>query len=277
MATYAIGDIQGCFDELQLLLQDINFDRNVDVLWFTGDLVNRGPESAEVIRFVKSLGERAITVLGNHDLHLLAVHSGEIPKKKSDTFTDVINAGDGDALCQWLRHQPLLHHDPASGYTLVHAGIHPQWDLELAQHCAHEVEIMLRSDSYHEFFEHMYGNEPNYWNESLRGWKRMRFITNCFTRMRYCNVDGKLDLKVKSPVGTQPADYMPWFAIPERANKGAKIIFGHWASLQGHADTENIFAIDTGCCWGNCLTALRLDDQKKFCISCDHLAQRKLP
>jgi len=209
MAVYAIGDIQGCYAELMALLEAVQFDAASDQLWFTGDLVNRGPESLRVLRFVRDLNERtpsaAITVLGNHDLHLLAVAAGEGRQHHSDTLDEILAAPDRETLLDWLRHQPLLHHDAALGVTLIHAGLPPQWSLLEAQQYAGEVEAVLRGDSYQEFFAHMYGNQPDQWQENLTGWDRLRFITNCFTRLRYCDADGKLDLQAKGAPGSQPA------------------------------------------------------------------------
>lgn len=260
MAVYAIGDIQGCFDELQALLDKIGFDPAHDRLWFTGDLVNRGPKSLETLRFVKSLGDRAVTVLGNHDLHLLAVAYG----LKDDTAEDldrILAAPDRDELIDWLRHRPLLHHDSELGYTLVHAGLPPSWDLAKAQALAGEVESVLRGPDCRAFLENMYGNEPEQWSDDLTGWDRLRFIVNCFTRMRFCDNDGRLELQEKGPPGSQPAPYRPWFAVPNRASADLKIVFGHWSTL-GPCAEPNVFPLDTGCLWGGSLTALRLDGER---------------
>jgi bis(5'-nucleosyl)-tetraphosphatase (symmetrical) len=258
MATYAIGDIQGCFEQLQELLHRLKFDPDQDQLWFTGDLVNRGPGSLETLRFVKALGTQAITVLGNHDLHLLAVAAGYVPKHKKDTIDDILNAPDREELLEWLRQQPLIHHDTRLGYTLLHAGLPPHWDLNDAQQHAHEVETVLRGDEYHGFLEHMYGNKPNRWSDDLEGWDRLRFITNCFTRLRYCDAKGKLCLKSKGRPGSQPKPYLPWFEVPGRASRDMHIVFGHWSALGTH-NVAGVYALDTGCLWGGKLTAMRLD------------------
>jgi len=256
MAVYAIGDIQGCFDELLGLLEKIRFDAGNDRLWFAGDLVNRGPKSLQTLRFLRELD--VITVLGNHDLHLLA--STHIPRhrKRRDTLQQIMDADDGAELLDWLRRQPLLHHDPASGYTLIHAGLPPQWDLATARSCAAEVEAVLRGDDYQDFLADMYGNQPDTWRDDLRGMERLRFTTNCLTRLRYCDRHGRMALGEKGPPGSQPAHLKPWFAWPQRNSRDMNILFGHWSTL-GALDAGGIHALDTGCLWGGTLTALRLD------------------
>ncbi|MEO5703191.1 MAG: symmetrical bis(5'-nucleosyl)-tetraphosphatase [Gammaproteobacteria bacterium] len=269
MAVYAIGDIQGCFDELEELLDVISFDAGRDTLWFTGDLVNRGPKSLKVVRFVKHLGQHAVTVLGNHDLHLLAVTQGHKQYHRKDTFDDVLAAPDRAELVDWLRQRPLLHHDAALGITLIHAGLPPQWDLELAMACAGEVEAALRGADYSAYLEHMYGNEPECWSENLTGQDRLRFITNCFTRLRFCDVQGNLALEEKGPPDNAPTDYYPWFAVPGRRSADLNIAFGHWSTL-GPRNDKGIYPLDTGCLWGGSLTALQLDCEPKkwFSVSC---------
>lgn len=258
MATYAIGDIQGCYRELQTLLEKINFDPACDHLWFTGDLVNRGQQSLEVLRFVKGLGDRAVTVLGNHDLHLLAVYLDVRQPRHNDTFSEILAAPDVEELLWWLRHQPLFHYDRVSGYVLIHAGLPPQWNLVKAQACAKEVEAVLQSPDYADFIKNMYGNEPNQWTDTLSDWGRLRFITNCFTRLRYCDQQGHLALNEKGAPGTQPNSYSPWFELWDHADD-VKIIFGHWSTLGNH-DLPGFYGIDSGCVWGGALTALRLNN-----------------
>lgn len=258
MAVYAIGDIQGCFTELQSLLELIKFDPAEDTLWFAGDLVNRGPDSLATLRFVKSLGSHAITVLGNHDLHLIAIAHG-ITDKHTDSLLPILAAPDRDELINWLCDQPLLHHDASLGFTLVHAGLPPQWDLQQAQACAHEVESTLRSRNITEFLGQMYGNTPIQWSDSLTGTDRLRFIVNCLTRLRFCDEQGRLEFSCKGPPGSQPAGYQPWFEIPGRKMADCRIIFGHWSTLDA-SDRPNIFPIDSACLWGGELTALRLDE-----------------
>jgi bis(5'-nucleosyl)-tetraphosphatase (symmetrical) len=269
VAVYAIGDIQGCFDELQALLELIRFDPAADRLWFAGDLVNRGPASLETLRFVRDLGPNAVTVLGNHDIHLLAL-THDIPLDKDDhTMDAILTAPDGPELVDWLSHRPLLHHDEALGYTLIHAGLPPQWDLHLARQCAHEVETVLRGSQRPEFLEEMYGNKPDRWSEKLKGWDRLRFIVNCFTRLRFCDNKGRLNLKIKGPPGTQPKGYYPWFELPHRASRNLRIIFGHWSAL-GERDDPGVFPIDSACLWGGRLTALRIDTgPERISLPCD--------
>jgi bis(5'-nucleosyl)-tetraphosphatase (symmetrical) len=257
MAIYAIGDVQGCYDELQHLLKIINYKPDHDQLWFAGDLVNRGPKSLETLRFVKQ--HASVTVLGNHDLHLLAGATDKKYRRRKDSLDDIFDAPDCDKLLHWLRQQPLLHTDKTSGYTMVHAGIPPQWDVQQAQGLALEVETMLRGDSYTTFFEHMYGNQPDIWSDDLAGWDRLRFITNCFTRLRYCSEEGHLALDEKGPPGSQGYGLQPWFTWQHRNSREAKILFGHWSTL-GAYDGDNVHALDTGCLWGGKLTALKLSD-----------------
>jgi bis(5'-nucleosyl)-tetraphosphatase (symmetrical) len=257
MAVYAIGDVQGCFDPLRALLDKLNYDPVVDRLWFAGDLVNRGPQSLAVLRFVKSL-PNAITVLGNHDLHLLAVASGQAPHKKHDTFTDVLTAPDRDELLDWLRTCPLIHHDATLGCVLVHAGVLPQWGLSTALRLAAEAgEYILRTGK-NELFTHMYGDTPDHWQDDLGGWARLRIIINAFTRLRYCDKHGRLDLRPKGRPGKQPPHLLPWFQVPGRMMRDTRIVFGHWSTL-GIWDDDGVIALDSGCLWGGKLTAVRLD------------------
>ncbi|MDQ2694699.1 MAG: symmetrical bis(5'-nucleosyl)-tetraphosphatase, partial [Pseudomonadota bacterium] len=205
MAVYAIGDVQGCYDPLCRLLEALRFDPAADVLWLTGDLVNRGPRSLEVLRLIRSLGERAVTVLGNHDLTLLAVAEGYVRLRPKDTVHAILEAPDRAVLLDWLRHRPLLHHDPGLSFTLVHAGLAPQWDLHQALACAQELESTLRSPAYRSFLKQMFGSEPRLWSPDLRGVERLRFIVNCLTRIRFCTEDGALDFDRKGPPDGQSA------------------------------------------------------------------------
>lgn len=267
MATYAIGDIQGCYDELRALLKQINFSAD-DHLWVAGDLVNRGPKSLETLRFLRSLGDRATCVLGNHDLHLLAVHYGSGRCKRSDTLHEILEAEDRPQLMDWLRQQKLLAYDKSHNCVMVHAGIPPCWSINKARKRAKEVEKILKSANASEFFQHMYGNEPDLWNSELEGWGRLRLITNYLTRMRFCSPSGQLDFSAKGSLASQPQGFLPWFKIPRKdpTESEIRILFGHWAALEGNADAEHVFALDTGCVWGNTLTALRLDDNKLFSV-----------
>lgn len=260
MAIYAIGDVQGCFAELQSLLEKLRFDPGGDRLWFVGDLVNRGPQSLETLRFVRSLGDCAVTVLGNHDLHLLAVAHGASRTKRRDTFGDVLGAPDRDELLDWLRRCPLLHH--GGGFYLIHAGLPPQWSVADAERYAAEVQAVLGSENFSEFFRYMYGDQPDLWSDELQGWERLRFITNCLTRLRYCERNGRIDYRQKGPPGSQPPHLVPWFEAPGRRSTGANIVFGHWSTLGFYAE-NGIFCLDTGCLWGGELTAFRLDGDRQ--------------
>lgn len=265
MAIYAIGDIQGCYAEFEQLLQQIEFNAAHDRLWLVGDLVNRGPESLAVLRRVKSLGEAAVTVLGNHDLHLLAVAEGVAEPSHSDTLDEILNAPDRDELLNWLRHQRLLHAE--SDYVLVHAGLLPAWTVEQARHLAHEVEQVLRGDDYVAFLQKMYGNTPDHWDDGLTGYKRLRVITNAFSRLRVCSAQGEMQFKFKGELRDVPHGLMPWYEVPGRASAAATVIFGHWSAL-GLVLKQNTMALDTGCLWGGALTAIRLEDRKLFQVQC---------
>lgn len=268
MAVWAIGDVQGCYQPLERLLERIRFDNSRDILWFTGDLVNRGPDSLRVLRFVRGLGDRAITVLGNHDLHLLAIDAGR-PSRRRDTFDEVLRAPDRRELIDWLRRQPLLHHDGALGYTMVHAGLLPGWTIDDASRLAAEAEAVLRDDRLNDFVTHMYGNLPDRWSEGLRGHDRTRVVINAFTRIRYCDLDGGMDLHQKGAPGSQPADLLPWFAVPKRRNRDLRVVFGHWSTLGRYSD-HGVIGLDSGCVWGVELTAVRLDsrDPEFVSVSC---------
>ncbi len=268
MSHYAIGDLQGCYAALEALLTKINYDTSTDALWFTGDLVNRGPDSLRTLRLVSQL-PRVISVLGNHDLHLLALALAPRTYPVEHNLDEILNAPDRDELIQWLRQCPLLHHDSHLKYSMSHAGIPPQWTLTDAQQFAEEVNTVLQSDDAGTFLEHMYGNEPSLWSDSLQGWDRLRYIVNAFTRMRFCNLAGALVLDVKVAPKSQH-DLIPWFQYPNKRNTEDRLIFGHWAALMGKTNLPNLFALDTGCVWGNQLTALRLEDQKLFSIECNY-------
>ncbi len=258
MTTYAVGDIQGCLEELQRLLDKVAFDPGSDRIWFVGDLVNRGPSSLEVLRFIRSLGDAAISVLGNHDLHLLAIASGAAKLKRKDTLDDILNAPDREEILDWLRHRPLLHLDNQRKQLLVHAGLPPQWKVKQAAKLAREAEQVLQSSDHRDFFEHMYGNDPTIWNKHLGGWDRIRFIINALTRMRYCNAEGKLELTEKGPPGTQPATLVPWFQHGQRRSCDTEIIFGHWSTL-GLMKKTGLIGLDSGCLWGGELSIVDLD------------------
>lgn len=264
MSTYAVGDIQGCLKPLQALLIHTDFDPARDRLWVAGDMINRGPASLKTLRFLYHLRHALKIVLGNHDLHLLAVAAGYRKASPSDTLNAILKAPDRDILLEWIRHQSLVHHDKQLGYTMVHAGIPPQWSIKKALKYSREVEAVLQSKKIHRFLPSMYGNQPDTWNKQLSGPERWRVITNYFTRMRFCDAKGKLELTTKAGAINAPLGYRPWYEHENRKTAKDKIIFGHWAALEGNADHKNVFAIDTGCVWGGKLTMMRLEDQKLF-------------
>jgi bis(5'-nucleosyl)-tetraphosphatase (symmetrical) len=276
-STYAIGDVQGCFDDLLRLLEKLDFDPDVDRLWFTGDLVNKGPNSLELLRFVRGLGSAAISVLGNHDLHLLAVAAGAVKIRKKDTITEILDAPDCEELLFWLRHQPVLHHSEMLGFTMIHAGLPPQWDLQKARQCARELETVLQNFGYEDLFLHLQRDGPLSWREDLEGWERLRFITNCFTQLRWCDLSGRVDILGKRRrASAKKKRSLPWFQIPDRASKPLRVIFGHWAKLvvlpSVHKGVSGVIPLDTGCANGGRFTALRLEDGYYFRLKCKNKA-----
>ncbi|WP_183165047.1 symmetrical bis(5'-nucleosyl)-tetraphosphatase [Azomonas macrocytogenes] len=274
MTLYAVGDLQGCLDPLKNLLEQVDFNPSRDTLWLTGDLVNRGSQSLETLRFVHDLGSSAVCVLGNHDLHLLAVAFDIERMKKSDTLESILAAPDREDLIDWLRQQELIHHDSARDITMVHAGIPPQWSIPKALKRAAEVESALRDDaSLLPYLNGMYGNQPVKWNKALVGIERLRIITNYFTRMRFCQADGTLDLVAKEGIDTAPEGFTPWFSHPNRKSRGHRLLFGHWAALEGHCDEPDVYALDTGCVWGNALTLMNLDNNETLRCDCKELGK----
>lgn len=265
MATYVIGDLQGCYRSLQSLLDSIDFHPADDRLWLVGDLVNRGVDSLAVLRFVKALGDRAITVLGNHDLHLLAVASGFERLKRDDTLREILDAPDRDELLDWLRAQPLVHYQ--HDVLMVHAGLLPQWTAADACALAAEVEATLRGPQWREFLRNMYGNQPERWSPQLQGFDRLRVIVNACTRLRLCSRDGVMEFAHKGALKGAPAGYLPWFEVPGRASAGTRVVFGHWSAI-GLVRRPNVLGLDTGCLWGRRLTAFRLEDRKLFQVRC---------
>lgn len=263
MATYAIGDVQGCFDELEALLELVGFSPSRDRLWFVGDLVNRGPQSVAVLRYVRSLGERAVVVLGNHDLHLLALAAGHAKRRADDTFDDVLGAPDREALLAWLRMRPLLHAEDE--YLMVHAGLLPQWSPERAQALAEEAHAPLRGPDPDAFLAPLYGSRPDAWDDGLQGADRLRVIVNAMTRMRFCSAEGVMEFRTKGEAA--PPGFMPWFDVPGRRTRGRPVVCGHWSAL-GLRLTPDLLALDTGCVWGGSLTALRLEDRRLFQLPC---------
>ncbi|MDP3562453.1 MAG: symmetrical bis(5'-nucleosyl)-tetraphosphatase [Legionellaceae bacterium] len=264
---YAIGDVQGCFDTLQHLLDKIHFNEFKDRLWFVGDLVNRGPQSLEVLHFIKNLPIEPRIALGNHDLHLLNLIFTDKAPDQGDTLTAILTAPDCEALGHWLRKQAILCWDSKLQVVMSHAGIAPMWDLAQAKKLASELEHALRSDGFRDFLTQMYGNTPIQWSESLTGISRLRAICNYFTRMRFCHADGSLALEYKEDILNAPMGIYPWYAISNRVEIDEDIVFGHWAALEGQCPHPRIHAIDTGCVWGKTMTALRLQDMQRVTVS----------
>lgn len=258
MTTFVIGDLHGCLTPLERLLDKVNFASGEDKLWFVGDLINRGPQSLATLRFIKSLGDDAICVLGNHDLHLLAVIHGIRGTGGKDTIDEILEASDLEELTDWLRHRKMLHHCPNLDVTMVHAGIHPKWDLDLAMTLAKELEKALRSDKYVEFLQRMYGNKPANWSKKLGKHRRRRFAINAFTRMRFCTRDAELDFTCTSPPAKAPKPLLPWYAVPNRKAIPGRILFGHWSAHPGFA-VSNVVPLDRGAVWGGSLCALALE------------------
>jgi len=266
--TYAIGDLQGCYDELRRLLDKIKFDPEKNRLWLTGDLVNRGPNSLPVMRFIKTLGNSAITVLGNHELQLMAAAAGVVSVKKKDTIAGLLEAPDIDELIYWLRHQAVMHYDKHLGYAMVHAGLHPKWDLQTALECAAELEKALRTDKYFSLLKHLNNKSPLEWSSKLKGMERLCFICNCFTQLRYCDKKGRLILDTNSK-SLLKKGYIPWFKLPKRLNKNLPIVFGHWASLPKNEEMpKNIFPMDSACVHGGSLSALYLEKNRYYKVRC---------
>jgi bis(5'-nucleosyl)-tetraphosphatase (symmetrical) len=273
MSTYVIGDLQGCYDEFRLLLERLAFDPTRDRLLLAGDLVNRGPDSLRVLRYVRSLGEAAESVLGNHDLHLIAARYGGATPKKKDKTLPILEAPDGVELLDWLQQRPMLLESAEHDCVLTHAGIPPEWSLDDARRYARELESVLRSDRIQAFIANMYGNEPARWSDDLTGTTRLRVITNYFTRMRLLTPDGDLDFAFKEDLTTVPEGYTPWFMHPHPRLQVGRVLFGHWAALQGETGHPRYIGLDTGCVWGGHLTAYRVDDGTFFsssrgCESC---------
>lgn len=265
MKTYAIGDIQGCCDNLCALLTKLDNPDQKNRLIFVGDLINRGPHSLATLRHIRALGNRAEAVLGNHDLHLLAVSQGIRPFHASDTMQDILIAPDRDELIDWLRHRPLALFE--QGHLLFHAGVLPQWNAEQVMALAHEVETALRGPDWVDFLRHMYGNEPAIWSDDLQGYDRLRCIINTLTRIRFCRPDGGIDFKIKEGAGAAPPGYLPWFDMPGRKTADVTCVFGHWSAL-GLTLRPNLIGLDTGCVWGGKLTAVRLEDRALFQVDC---------
>lgn len=266
MSTYAIGDIQGCFEPFMALLERIAFDPRRDRLWLAGDLVNRGPASLETLRFVRDLGAQAVTVLGNHDLYLLMLAAGAVPQRGADdTLEAILEAPDRDELLAWLRAQPLMHLE--GGHAMVHAGLLPAWTVAQARSLAAEAETTLRGPLGLEFLRNMWGSRPAAWQDDLAGWDRLRVVVNAMTRMRFCSPAGDMEFHTKGEAITAPPGYLPWFAVPGRASADHTIVCGHWSAL-GLRVEPGLLALDSGCLWGRELTAVRLEDRAVFQVPC---------
>lgn len=265
MTDYAIGDIQGCYDPLRDVLSKVDFSPSRDRLWVAGDLINRGPSSLATLRYIESLGDAAVVVLGNHDLHFLAVALGGHETKRKDTLAEILQAPDCDRLLHWLRQQNLCVHDADRNIMMAHAGVPHIWSTEQALLCAREVEAVIRGEHAPEYFREMYGNYPEGWNERLTGMDRWRVITNYFTRMRFIAPDGRLELTAKEQAGSAPKGFSPWFDY--RRADDLQVVFGHWAAIEGKTGTDRFVALDTGCVWGGKLTMMNLDTGEK--IHCD--------
>ncbi|MDM1707332.1 symmetrical bis(5'-nucleosyl)-tetraphosphatase [Thiopseudomonas alkaliphila] len=269
MATYAVGDVQGCLTQLQAVLAQVQFNPQHDQLWLVGDLVNRGPDSLATLRFLYQMQDSVITVLGNHDLHLLAAWHDPSRLKRKDTLLEVLQAPDCDELLGWLIQQPLMHYDAQRKLSMVHAGIAPMWSIAQAQAYAEEVhQVLLDPVLRADFFAQMYGNTPTLWSEQLTGMTRLRVITNYFTRMRFCTPQGELDFSAKETLEQAPENCLPWFQVPVRAAAGERIIFGHWAALAGHCDELGLYALDTGCVWGGAMSLMNIDSQQIMRQAC---------
>ena len=265
MATYAIGDLQGCFFSFQDLLKKIQFNPVHDRLWFVGDLINRGPGSLDVMRWMLEHQSSVVTVLGNHDLHTLVVAEGFVSAHRSDTIQSLLDAPDAPELLGWLRQQPLVHFE--HGYLMVHAGLLPEWTVDQALTLAAEVNVALQAPNYREFLQHMYGNDPKRWDDGLTGWDRLRVITNAMTRLRICSTEGEMEFKFKGELENIPNGYQPWFDLTQRASVNTPIVFGHWSAL-GLQHKNNVYSLDTGCLWGGHLSAMRLEDRQIFQVPC---------
>lgn len=264
MATYVIGDLQGCFLSFQQLLKKLSFGPS-DQLWLVGDLINRGTGSLSVMRWLMQHQDQVTAVLGNHDLHTLVVAEGFVAPHRSDTLQALLDAPDAHDILHWLRHQRMAYQQDQ--FLMVHAGLLPQWDINQAMALAHEVELALRGEHYREFLRHMYGNQPDHWDENLQSWDRLRVITNAMTRIRICDAQGHMEFAFKGELSGIPAGFMPWYEVPNRASVGHTILFGHWSAL-GLQQLNNTISLDTGCLWGGELSAYRLEDGQLFQVPC---------
>ena len=272
MATYAIGDIQGCFEAFKELLVAIAYNPARDRLWLAGDLVNRGENSIDTLRWCMAHDDGIVAILGNHDLHLLAVAEGFVPPHRNDTLAEILDAPDRDEVLDWLRRRPMLHRE--GDWLMVHAGLLPEWSPNLAEGLARELEAALRGPGYRDFLGMMYGNEPRHWNPALTGQDRLRLIANVMTRIRFLHRDGGLEFQHKGMPADAPTELVPWFDMPERQSARVKVLFGHWSTL-GLLARDDVVCLDTGCLWGGRLSAIRLEDSRLFQVGCRARRQPK--
>ncbi len=271
MATYVIGDVHGCYQSLQKLLKKINFDPNNDLLWFVGDIINRGPESLKTLEFVISLGDSAKMILGNHEFHLLSAYAGlQKFKDKTDTLIPILNHPNVKEMIDWLRHKPLIVQDKSTNSIMVHAGIPPQWSIKKALKKAKKVERVLQDDNWQQYIkEHCFGNVPNYWSKNLSSWEKIRYTINACARMRYCDANGVLDFELKMHPDQNPHKdtLQPWFSWQNRKSYDTEIYFGHWSTI-GVLDAYNVHAIDTGCLWDGMLSAYNIENKQRITVNC---------
>lgn len=271
MSTYVVGDLQGCYKPLKKLLKKVKFSETSDKLWCVGDLVNRGPDSLDTLRFLRDIDGATELVLGNHDLHFIAIQEGCAPARSKDTLGPLLDAKDSQKLSDWLRTQPLAHHAAvdtkagAKNFLMVHAGVAPHWSLQKTLDLSAEVQFALQDSDYKDYLRHMYGNTPTRWHDQLEGLDRLRVITNYLTRVRFCDEIGTLQLTVKEGLGSAPTGFKPWFEF-ETITPSVEILFGHWAALEGYTGKKHIHALDTGYVWGRELTLMRLEDQQLYSI-----------
>ncbi len=272
VATYVIGDIQGCYEAFKELLVAIAFNPARDRLWLAGDMVNRGENSIDTLRWCMAHDDSVVAILGNHDLHLLAVAEGFVPLHRNDTLAEILDAPDRALVLDWLRRRPMVHRE--GDWLMVHAGLLPEWTPQQAEALARELEDTLRGDGYRGFLKNMYGNEPRKWQATLSGQDRLRLIANAMTRLRYLHPNGDIEFQHKCAPGDAPAGLLPWFDMPERQSRGVTVLFGHWSTL-GLLDRPDVVALDTGCLWGGQLSAIRLEDRRIFQVGCHARRQPK--
>jgi len=272
VATYVIGDIQGCFEAFKELLVAMAYNPANDRLWLAGDLVNRGENSIDTLRWCMAHDDHITAILGNHDLHLLAVAEGFVPPHRNDTLDEILDAPDRAEVLDWLRRRPMLHRE--GDWLMVHAGLLPEWTPELAESLARELEDVLRGSGYRDFLARMYGNEPRRWEPGLAGQDRLRLVANAMTRLRYLHPNGDMEYQHKCAPGDAPAELIPWYAMPDRQSRGVKVLFGHWSTL-GLLAGEDVVSLDTGCLWGGQLSAIRLEDERLYQVDCHARRQPK--